>query len=213
MVSVALIDDNRIARRGLTSILSKLPDIQVVAAVSDADAGLLATMEPDVVLLDLAPGNAVDLAVVERVRMEVPDSMIIVIGLLPDDEGLLDIVQAGVSGFVMVEATPEELLGAIRSVVSGHSFLPDQVTGALFSQIAEERAPSSGPEPTEGVQLTPRQREVIELISEGMSNKKIAAELHISVHTVKSHIRHIMKKLGLNTRLQISAWAHEEEAG
>lgn len=213
MVSVALIDDNRLARRGLTSILSQLPDIQVVAAVSDADAGLLAAMEPDVVLLGLPPGNADDLAVVERVRMEVPDSRIIVIGILPDDEGLLDVVQAGVSGFVLVEATPEDLLDAIRSVVSGHSVLPDQVTGALFTQISDHRGPSSGPEATEGVQMTPRQREVIELIAEGMSNKKIAAELHISIHTVKSHIRHIMKKLDLNTRLQISAWAHDEEGG
>jgi DNA-binding NarL/FixJ family response regulator len=213
MVSVALIDDNRLARRGLTSILSELPDIQVVAAVSDADVCSLAAMEPDVVLLGLAPGNADDLAVVERVRMEVPDARIIAIGLLPDDEGLLDVVQAGVSGFALAEATPEDLLGAIRSVVSGHSVLPHQVTGALFAEIADHGAPSSGPKVTEGVQLTPRQREVIELISEGMSNKKIAAELHISVHTVKSHIRHIMKKLDLNTRLQISAWAHDEGAG
>ncbi len=213
MVSVALIDDNRLARRGLTSTLSKLPDIQVVAAVSGAEAGSLAAMEPDVILLSLASGNADDLAVVERVRMEVPDSRIILIGVLPDDDSLLDIVQAGVSGFVLVEATPDDLLDAIRSVVSGHSVLPDQVTGALFTQIAEHRAPSSGPEAPEGVRMTPRQREVIELIAEGMSNKKIAAELHISVHTVKSHIRHIMKKLDLNTRLQISAWAHDEEVG
>jgi two-component system, NarL family, response regulator DevR len=213
MVSVALIDDNRLARRGLTSILSNLPDIQVVAAVSDADVSSLAAMKPDVVLLGLGPGNAHDLALVERVRMEVPDARIIAIGLLPDDEGLLDVVQAGVSGFALAEATPDDLLGAIRSVVSGHNVLPHQVTGALFAEIADDGAPAAGPKATEGVQLTPRQREVIELISEGMSNKKIAAELHISVHTVKSHIRHIMKKLDLNTRLQISAWAHDEESG
>jgi DNA-binding NarL/FixJ family response regulator len=213
MVSVALIDDNRLVRNGLTSCFSALPDIQVVAAVSDADICLLAAMEPDVVLLGLGPGNADDLAVVERVRREVPDARIIVMGLLPDDEGLLDVIRAGVSGFALAEATPEDLLDTIRSVVSGHCVLPHQVTGALFTQIADDGAPASKPEATEGVQLTPRQREVIELISEGMSNKKIAADLHISVHTVKSHIRHIMKKLDRNTRLQISAWAHDEEAG
>ena len=213
MVSVALIDDNLLVRAGLTSILSELPDIQVVAAVSRADTSLVAAADPDVVLLDLAPGDAHDLAVVERVRREVPDSRIIVMGLLPDDEDLLDVIQAGVSGFALAEATPEDLLDTIRSVVSGRSVLPHQVAGALFTEIADHGAPTSGPEATEGVQLTPRQREVIELISEGMSNKKIAAELHISVHTVKSHIRHIMKKLDLNTRLQISAWAHDEEAG
>jgi DNA-binding NarL/FixJ family response regulator len=213
MVSVALIDDNLLVRAGLTSILSELPDIQVVAAVSRAGTSLIAAMEPDVVLMDLAPGDAHDLAVVERVRREVPDARIIVMGLLPDDEGFLDVVQAGVSGFALTEATPGDLLDAIRSVASGRSVLPNQVTGALFAEIADRDAPSSGPEATEGVQLTPRQREVIELISEGMSNKKIAAELHISVHTVKSHIRHIMKKLDLNTRLQISAWAHDEESG
>jgi len=213
MVSVALIDDNRLVRRGLTSCLSALPGIRIVAAVASADAFSLAAVDPDVVLLDLGPGNADDLAVVASVRREVPYARIIAIGLLPDHENLLDVIQAGVSGFALAEATPEDLLSTIRSVVSGHNVLPDQVTGALFTQIADAAAPSSGPKATHGVQLTSRQREVIDLISEGMSNKKIAAELHISVHTVKSHIRHIMKKLDRNTRLQISAWAHDEETG
>jgi two-component system, NarL family, response regulator DevR len=212
MVSVALIDDNRLVRDGLNSCLSALPDIRIVASVAGADTSILAEVDPDVVLLDLGPGNADDLAVVGRVRMEVPDARIIAIGLLPDPNNLLDVIRAGVSGFALLEATPEDLVSTIRAVVSGHNVLPHQVTGALFTQIAAV-APNSGPIATHGVQLTSRQREVIELISEGMSNKRIAAELHISVHTVKSHIRHIMKKLDRNTRLQISAWAYDEEEG
>jgi DNA-binding NarL/FixJ family response regulator len=168
---------------------------------------------PDVVLLHLAPGNAENLAAGEEVRRELPDSRIIVIGLLPDQDNVLDLVQAGVSGFALADATLEDLSNTIRSVACGSEVLPPQVTGTLFNQITGDATPGGGSKAVDGVQLTPRQREVVDLISEGMSNKKIAAELHISVHTVKSHIRYIMKKLDRNTRLQIAAWARDEEAG
>jgi two-component system nitrate/nitrite response regulator NarL len=213
MISVALINDNRLVRDGLLSRLSELPGIQVVAAVASADLCFLETVNPDVVLLDLDPGNAESLAVGEWVGRELPDSRIIVIGLLPDQDNVLDLVQTGVSGFALADATLEDLLNTIRSVARGSEVLPPEATGALFEQIADRGAPSSRSKGVGGVHLTPRQREVIDLISEGMSNKKIAAELHISVHTVKSHIRYIMKKLELNTRLQIAAWARDEEAG
>jgi DNA-binding NarL/FixJ family response regulator len=213
MISVALIHDNRLVRDGLRSRLSELPGIQVVAAVASADIRTLETVGPDVVLLDLAPGNAENLAVGEGVRRELPDSRIIVIGLLPDQDNVLDLVQAGVSGFALADATLEDLSNTIRSVACGSEVLPPQVTGTLFNQITGDATPGGGSKAVDGVQLTPRQREVVDLISEGMSNKKIAAELHISVHTVKSHIRYIMKKLDRNTRLQIAAWARDEEAG
>lgn len=213
MISVALIHDNRLVRDGLMSRLSELPGIQVVAAVASADIGTLETVGPDVVLLDLAPGNAENLAVGEGVRRELPDSRIIVIGLLPDQDNVLDLVQAGVSGFALADATLEDLSNTIRSVACGGEVLPPQVTGTLFNQITGDAAPNGGSKAVDGVQLTPRQREVVDLISEGMSNKRIAAELHISIHTVKSHIRYIMKKLDRNTRLQIAAWARDEETG
>jgi two-component system, NarL family, nitrate/nitrite response regulator NarL len=213
MISVALINDNRLVREGLLSRLSELPDIQVVAAVASAHLCFLETVNPDVVLLDLNPGNAESLAVGEWVGRKLPDSRIIVIGLLPDQDNVLDLVQTGVSGFALADATLEDLLHTIRSVARGNEVLPPEATGTLFEQIADHGAPSGRSKEVDGVHLTPRQREVIDLISEGMSNKKIAAELHISVHTVKSHIRYIMKKLELNTRLQIAAWARDEEAG
>jgi len=182
-------------------------------AVPRADIFTLETVGPDVVLLHLAPGNAENLAAGEEVRREFPDSRIIVIGLLPDQDNVLDLVQAGVSGFALADATLEDLSNTIRSVACGSEVLPPQVTGTLFSQITGDATPGGGSKAVDGVQLTPRQREVVDLISEGMSNKKIAAELHISVHTVKSHIRYIMKKLDRNTRLQVAAWARDEAAG
>ncbi len=90
--------------------------------------------------------------------------------------------------------------------------LPPQVTGSLFSQIAREAVKKGRPEVLEAVRMTPREREVINLIAEGLSNKEIATRLHIATHTVKSHVRNVMEKLMLHTRLQIAAYAHKEEA-
>ncbi|MBN1207920.1 MAG: response regulator transcription factor, partial [Myxococcaceae bacterium] len=102
------------------------------------------------------------------------------------------------------------LVNAIRSVARGDHVWPPRLTGALFSQIREGMALERDPRSVDGGRLTPRQLQVVGLIAQGLSNKRIAAELHISVHTVKSHVRAIMKKLGLNTRLKVAAWAHRD---
>ncbi len=99
-------------------------------------------------------------------------------------------------------------MGTIRSVAEGAHVLPPQMTGALFSQIARDAVTKGQPTAFESVRMTPREREVINLIAEGMSNKEIARTLHIATHTVKSHVRNIMEKLTLHTRLQIAAYAH-----
>ena len=132
--------------------------------------------------------------------------------LLPAYEELSDFVVSGVSGFIMKDASLEVVVGTIRAVAAGLKVLPDQMTGTLFSEIASESVPNRGPQDQESVRLTPREREVIDLVAEGMSNKAIAKELHISIHTVKSHLRNIMEKLTVNSRLQIAKYVHEHVA-
>jgi DNA-binding NarL/FixJ family response regulator len=111
----------------------------------------------------------------------------------------------------MKDATLDELVSAIRSVAKGGHVLPPQMTGTLFSQIARDAVAKGRPEALEAVRMTPREREVINLIAEALSNKEIAARLNLATHTVKSHVRNVMEKLTLHTRLQIAAYAHKND--
>ena len=212
MISVALIEDNRLVREGITVLLDQLPDLKVVAATSGGDTSILRDLNPRVVLLDLGLRNGDSLRMAEKVKKEFPESKVIVMDLLPVHEEIVEFVNAGVSGFIMKDATVEDLVNTIRSVAEGAHVLPPQMTGTLFSQIARDAVIRGRPEALESVRMTPREREVINLIAEGLSNKEIAGRLHIATHTVKSHVRNIMEKLALHTRLQIAAYAHRDGA-
>ena len=209
MISVALIEDNRLVREGITVLLDQLPDLKVVAATSGGDTSILRDLNPRVVLLDLGLRNGDSLRMAEKVKKEFPESKVIMMDLLPVHEDIVEFVNAGVSGFIMKDATVEDLVNTIRSVAEGAHVLPPQMTGTLFSQIARDAVIRGRPEALESVRMTPREREVINLIAEGLSNKEIAGRLHIATHTVKSHVRNVMEKLTLHTRLQIAAYSHK----
>ena len=209
-IRVAIIDDNRLVREALTAMLNRLTDIHVVST-DVADSASLAKTKPDVLLLDVGLRDQDSLRVAATLRQENPDAKIIVMDLLPVNEEIMEYVNAGVSGFVLKDASFDEFLTTIRSVAAGKKVLPPRMTESLFSQIAKE---VDGQEPArvlEAVRMTPREREVIDLIGEGLSNKEIAQRLNIATHTVKSHVRNVMEKLALHTRLQIAAYSHREE--
>ena len=212
VISVAVIEDNRLVREGITSLLNQLPDLRVVAGSDSDDTTALGSVAPQVVLLDLGLRNGDSLRVAEKVLKELPASKVIVMDLIPVHEDIVEFVNAGVSGFIMKDATLEDLARTIRSVAEGVNVLPPQMTGTLFSQIARDAVSRGRPEVLESVRMTPRERQVIILIAEGLGNKEIASRLHIATHTVKSHVRNVMEKLMLHTRLQIAAYAHREEA-
>jgi DNA-binding NarL/FixJ family response regulator len=211
VISVAVIEDNRLVREGITALLNQLPDLRVVAGGDSDAAAALTTIAPQVVLLDLGLRNGDSLRIAEKVRKEFPASKIIVMDLLPVHEDIVEFVNAGVSGFIMKDATLDDLVRTIRSVAEGVNVLPPQMTGSLFSQIARDAVARGRPEALDAVRMTPRERQVINLIAEGLGNKEIASRLHIATHTVKSHVRNVMEKLMLHTRLQIAAYAHREE--
>lgn len=208
VIAVALIDDNRLVREGLTALLNDVPDFTVVAAGASMDTVPMQNISPHVVLLDLGLRNSDSLRMAGRVKAEFPDARVIIMDLLPMHEEIMEYVNAGVSGFIMKDATIDDLTDTIRSVARGVDVLPPEMTASLFSQIAQDAVSNGRPVPPESVRMTPREREVIDLIAEGMSNKAIAKQLYISTHTVKSHVRNIMEKLTLHTRLQIAAYAY-----
>lgn len=211
MISVALIEDNRLVREGITALLSQLPDLKVVAGASSADTAVFREAKPQVVLLDLGLQSGDSLRLAVQVKVDFPDSKVIVMDLLPVHEDIMDFVNAGVSGFIMKDATVDDLVSTIRSVAGGAHVLPPQMTSSLFSQIAKDAIAKGRPEVLDSVRMTPREREVINLIAEGLGNKEIAARINVATHTVKSHVRNIMEKLTLHTRLQIAAYANQRE--
>lgn len=211
-IAVALIEDNRLVREGITALLNQFDDLEVVYGHASDAITPLKTVSPNVILLDIGLQKGDSLRVSERVRREFPDVKVIVMDLLPVHEDIVEFVNAGVSGFIMKDATVDDLVNTIRLVASGASVLPPAMINTLFSQIAREAVARSPAKALEAVRMTPREREVINLIAEGLSNKEIAARLHIATHTVKSHVRNVMEKLTLHTRLQIAAYAFGERA-
>ena len=212
-IAIALIEDNRVVREGLTVLLSRVSGLEVVHAGSGADFSPIERARPHVVLLDIGLENGDSMALARRIGKDLPDSRVVVMDLLPTEEDVRDFIEAGVSGFVMKDASLDELVKTLRFVAGGSTVLPPNMTSSLFSQIASDvlAGRESGGATSDAVALTPREREVIDLISEGLSNKGIASRLDISIHTVKSHVRNVMEKLALHTRLQVAAWAHQEE--
>lgn len=206
---VAIIDDNRLVREALTSMLNKLEGMRAVAfAVADSD--LLVGEKPDVLLLDVGLRDQDSLRVAAALKKELPDAKIIVMDLIPVNEEIVEFVNAGVSGFVLKDATFDEFVATIRSVAAGEKVLPPRMTESLFSQIAMQADGRGSEHVLDDVRMTRREREVIDLIGEGLSNKEIAQRLNIATHTVKSHVRNVMEKLALHTRLQIAAYSHRE---
>jgi DNA-binding NarL/FixJ family response regulator len=210
VISVALIEDNRLVREGIAALLNQVTDLRVVAAESSGNMTLLRDVSPQVVLLDVGLRNGDSLRVAEKVKKELPECKIIVMDLLPVHEEIVEFVNGGVAGFIMKDATLEDLVNTIRTVAEGAQVLPPQMSGTLFSRIARNAVAGGRPEALESVRMTPREREVIDLIAEGLSNKEIAARLHIATYTVRSHVRNVMEKLMLHTRLQIAAYAHRD---
>ena len=210
VISVALIQDKRLACDGISALLNQLPDVQVVIGASSVDTAVLGEANPQVVLLDLGPGRGSNVRLAEKVKRTVPGTHVIVMDILPGHEDIVEFIDAGVSGFIMQDATLDDLANTIRSVAQGNHVLPPQMATTLFSQIADDAARPSRPETPGSVRLTPRERDVIRVIAEGLCNKEISTRLGITTDTVKSHVRNIMEKLMLHTRLQIAAYAHRE---
>jgi two-component system NarL family response regulator len=208
-ISLVIIDDNRLLREGLARLIREQKDFHIIAASADADEAMLKVREakPDVVLLDFGLEDHDSLALTATVHREVPEAKVIVLGLLPLEEDIVSFVRAGASGFIMRDATFEDFVQTIRSVVGGVVVLPPQLTGSLFNQIALEAGRRGAPRELEAVRLTQRERQVIDLIAEGLANKDIAARLHIAVHTVKSHVHNVLEKLALHSRLEVAVFS------
>jgi DNA-binding NarL/FixJ family response regulator len=213
-ILVLVIEDNRLVREGLAALLDAQPDFKVVAAAEGANAGLIQVREtrPHVVLVDASLGNNDSHRLVESVRKEAPETKVIMMDLLPDQEEVISFIQAGASGFIVKDATIDDLVSTIRSVARGGNVVPSIMAGTLLSHIMDQAVTRDVAGVKAAVRMTMRERGITDLIAEGLSNKEIAQRLNIATYTVKSHVHNILEKLALHSRLEISAHAHKAGA-
>ena len=210
-IRLLLIEDNRLLREGLAAMVKKQPDMIVVETAGNGEniMNILQKHKPDIILLDLGLRNRSSLRLVKLVKKNSPDLKVIMMDLIPLQADVFEFVQAGVSGFMLKDISVKEFLNTIRSVYKGSQVLPPNLTGSLFSQIVDQAINGTRQsEIIESVRMTKRERQVIELIADGNTNKEIAQKLHLSTHTVKSHVHNILEKLSLSTRVQIAKHAH-----
>jgi len=211
---VLIIDDNRLMRGGLSALLKAQPDLQVAGAVADLAAALrrMAEVTPHVVLVDAGLGSSDGYRCVEQIRKSAPAARVIVMDLLPAPEEVVGYVKAGANGFLMKDATVEDLVGTVRSVARGEDVIPLVLTGTLLSHIAQDAVVHQRPGAADAVRMTKREQEVMLLIAEGFNNKAIAQRLGVAGDTVKSHVRNILEKLTLHSRLAIAAHSRRSDA-
>lgn len=207
-IRVLLIEDNRLLREGIMVMLNEQRDIRAVSTTGNGDAFEKAKkVKPQVVLLDLGLRSQNSLRVVELIKTEFPRTEVVVMDLIPIQADVVEFVKAGVSGFILKDASLDEFLHTIRSVAKGAKVLPPPLTGSLFSHIVDHAIQTGKVDRLiKAARMTKREQDVVDLIAEGRSNKEIAGQLNIAVHTVKSHVHNILEKLALHTRLELASY-------
>ena len=211
-IRLLLIEDNRLLRDGIASMLKSHRDIKVIVGTANGENSILKIHElkPNIILLDLGLRSQNSLRVVEIVKKEFPQAKVIVMDLAPAQGDVLQFVKAGAAGFILKDATPADFLSTIRLVADGGNVLPPILNGSLFSQIIEHAIERGRTNLNKAIRMTKREREVMELISDGLSNKEIAFRLHVAAYTIKSHVHNIMEKLALHTRLEVANYTYTD---
>ncbi|HEX7137419.1 MAG TPA: response regulator transcription factor [Vicinamibacterales bacterium] len=213
-IRLVLVEDNRLLRDGLTALIDAQPDLEVVAAFGHGEHVLRKVHEtiPHVLLLNVGVRDQTSLRLVQLVKGECAAVKLIVTDLMPTETDVIDFVQAGVSGFLLKEATCDDFLNAIRLVAGGTNVLPQALTRALFAEIVEQEVGETRSPLLAVVRLTKRERETVELIADGLSNKEIAQRLNVATFTVKTHVHNIFEKLALHTRVQVASYYSRAKA-
>lgn len=195
-IRIVLADDHALVRAGIRGLLEGLPAIQVVAETGDGQEALrlVQAHQPDVLLLDISMPGLNGLEVVARITKEFPDVRVLILSVHTKEEYVLQALRAGAAGYLLKEADPPELEVAIKAVARGETYLSPAVSKHVVGEYLRRVGGESGPLEI----LTPRQREILQLIAEGRTTREIAALLHLSVKTVETHRAQLMERLDLH---------------
>lgn len=210
MIRLAIVDDQPLARSGLRSIIESESDMTVVGEAANGAEGvaLIRESSPDIAIMDLRMPILDGIAATKQVVADDRDTQILVITTFDDDELVYQALQAGASGFLLKDSTPQQMIAAIRTVYQGHAILAPEITRAVISRYAAGRAPASRIGAGFG-SLTEREREIVLLVAQGLPNREIGHRLFVSEGTVKTHVSNVLTKTRLHSRVQIVALAYE----
>jgi DNA-binding NarL/FixJ family response regulator len=208
-VRVVLVDDDDLMRAGLRSVLSSDETIDVVGEAGDGREAVdrIRALRPDLVLMDIRMPDLDGISATREVLATSPDVKVVVLTTFEQDDYIFDALSAGASGFLLKRTQPEELIAAIHTVAEGDSLLSPSVTRRVVDRMASQPSPVRTSARLD--ELTPREREVLELVARGLSNREIAERFVIEESTVKTHVKRILMKLRLRDRVQAVVFAYE----
>ena len=209
-IRILVADDQRVVREGLVMLLGLLPGVEVVGAAADGEqaAALAAELRPDVVLMDLRMPRLDGVQATRRLRDHDPEVAVIALTTYADDRSVVEALRAGARGYLTKDAGAEEIRRALEAVVGGEVALDPAVQRHLVDALAGGAGGPGPATPALPDGLTPREAEVLALIAEGLTNAEIAARLVVSEATVKSHVNHLLAKIGARDRAQAVAYAY-----
>ncbi|MFE0376740.1 response regulator [Streptomyces inhibens] len=209
-IRVFLLDDHEVVRRGVQDLLDAEPDIEVVGDAGTADHALARgpALRPDVAVLDVRLPDGDGVSVCRELRSRMPGLACLMLTSFDDDDALLDAIMAGAAGYVLKEIKGADLVAAVRTVASGHSMLDPATTARLMNTLRGEDSDEETEADTLS-SLSPREREILGLIGEGLTNRQIGKRLYLSEKTIKNHISRLLAKLGVERRVQAAVLASQ----
>jgi DNA-binding NarL/FixJ family response regulator len=210
---VLIADDHALFRRGLEMVLDSEPDIEVVGEAHDGDQAVdrAAELMPDVVLMDVRMPRRSGIEATQKIKEQLPHVKILVLTNSDEEADLYDSIKAGASGYLLKEISSEEVADSIRSVMQGHSRISPAMASKLLTEFQAMTKREDDRQPLAPPRLTDRELEVLSLVAQGKGNRDIAGELFISENTVKNHIRNILEKLQLHSRMEAVIYAVREK--
>ena len=204
--SVIIIDDHPLFRKGVADLIAMEPALRLVGEAADGESGirLAREVDPDLILLDLNMKGGMDgIATLQRLRAADVDARIVMLTVSDAEEDVLAALRGGADGYLLKDMEPEDILESLRRATRGRLVISEQLTELLARALREDPRPQR----VEDAGLTPREEEILGLIAKGFSNKLIARDLDLSVGTVKVHVKHVLRKLRLKTRVEAAVWA------
>ncbi|END4893752.1 two-component system response regulator NarL [Citrobacter freundii] len=203
--TILLIDDHPMLRTGVKQLVSMAPDITVVGEASNGEQGieLAESLDPDLILLDL---NMPGMETLDKLREKSLSGRIVVFSVSNHEEDVVTALKRGADGYLLKDMEPEDLLKALQQAAAGEMVLSEALTPVLAASLRANRATSD----RDVTQLTPRERDILKLIAQGLPNKMIARRLDITESTVKVHVKHMLKKMKLKSRVEAAVWVHQE---
>ncbi len=212
-IRVLICDDHALFRRGLVMVLESEDGVEVVGEAEDGEEAIRRAEElaPDVVLMDVRMPKVSGIEATRAIAEVVPSAKILMLTVSDEEDDLYDAIKAGATGYLLKEISIEEVASAIRSVVSGQSLISPSMASKLLSEFTNLAKKADEKQAVPSPRLTERELEVLKLVAQGMSNREIAGELFISENTVKNHVRNILEKLHLHSRMEAVVYAVREK--